>query len=161
LFRNRFLSRYRPSSFDTGVFFLQSRQGGIKWPATQDVVDNVKQAFRKAVPEGIASISDWEAVMKRGRGVAASGERSQGGAARGRGKPGNPPTTASASAAAATAAGEGAAQKNARGNNFGARPLAEILDEVKAQWLACTPAEKTACAGSFRKFKKARLAAFK
>ena len=34
--------RYRPSPFDTGIFFLQNRLGAEKWPLTPEVLNHYK-----------------------------------------------------------------------------------------------------------------------
>lgn len=59
-------AEYRPSSFDSSVFFLQTEAGQAAWPATVELVTAFKTAMAKAVPAegGGQTIQQWEQKIK-------------------------------------------------------------------------------------------------
>ena len=68
-------SAYRPSSFDSSVFFLQTESGRAAWPATAPVVQEFRAAMAKALPATGGSIEQWERKVKP---LAVSGEAAAG-----------------------------------------------------------------------------------
>jgi hypothetical protein len=55
--------RYRPSSFDTEVVFLQNPSGATRWPVTAELEDELRNAFTQALPADMPTYKEWE---KRG-----------------------------------------------------------------------------------------------
>ena len=44
--------RVHPAPFDSAVFFLQNREGALKWPTSGDLVEGLLQAFAKVEVDG-------------------------------------------------------------------------------------------------------------
>lgn len=80
-----------------------------KWFVSPTIAEQIRGAFSKALPAKIATISDWEASMKRGRGRKEEKEVVSSG-------------TAAATATATTTK----------------RPLADVMADIKTEWSKCT-----------------------
>ena len=66
--QHRRTGRYRIASFDTSVFFLQNAAARTKWPVTDDIVEELKAAFRRNPDaEDPAPISNTEKVAFEAR----------------------------------------------------------------------------------------------
>ena len=63
--------RHRVSSYDTGVFFLQTTNGARRWPVTDDVRAELKAAMKDAV----GSAKSVKELETRYRGKAERGDR--------------------------------------------------------------------------------------
>ena len=58
-------TKYRPSSFDSSVFFLQTDAGAARWPVTPALLARFRTALAKAIPSaGCRSIQEWEQKVK-------------------------------------------------------------------------------------------------
>lgn len=58
--------RYRPSSFDTSVIFLQNDAAAAKWPASEQLREELCKAMRTAVPRGAPTIPEYEKRIRGG-----------------------------------------------------------------------------------------------
>ena len=56
--QHRWTSRFRPSSFDTGVFVLQNDAGNRAWPTTDKLIPGLAKAM--AGPKDVPSLSEYE-----------------------------------------------------------------------------------------------------
>ena len=50
------VDRYRPSSYDTSVFFIQNESGNKQWPLTTEFERNLKLSFAQSIPNEGAMI---------------------------------------------------------------------------------------------------------
>ena len=111
--------RYRPSSFDTAVIFLQNEKGHEKWTPSDDIKEELEEAMRAAMSLSAPTIAAYEKKMhrkgksKKGRhprpdaSAADAGDDGEGGSSKARQSKkrrlmsGKPPSSSSAAPAAA------------------------------------------------------------
>ena len=62
--------RHRVSSYDTGVFFLQTTKGAARWK----VSDGIREELRNAMKEAVGSAKNVKDLEKRYRGKPSQGE---------------------------------------------------------------------------------------
>ena len=53
--------RYRPSSFDTDVVFMQNPEAAARWQATPELEQELRAAFSEALPADMPTYREWEA----------------------------------------------------------------------------------------------------
>jgi hypothetical protein len=58
--------RYRVSTYDTAVFFLQNDAGSVEWPVTQGLREELREAFASGLP----TAGMIARRLKSGRGMA-------------------------------------------------------------------------------------------
>jgi len=146
-------SVYRPSSFDSGIFFLQNEAGKAKWPATDEVIEEFCAAMAKAIPADDAkSIEAWEQKMKP---LSSSSGSGSGGGGGGGGAADDEGLNAGS---AAPAAGDGKRKRT--------EPVVKLtpaeetaarnarMATIKAQWAELPEAARSEWKGSFRKYKQ-------
>jgi len=54
---------HRPSSFDTGIFVLQNKEGADKWPISKEIMTKLTSAMLK--PKGLMDLADYERSNRR------------------------------------------------------------------------------------------------
>ena len=57
--------RYRPSSFDTAVIFLQNKKGHEKWPPSDEMKAELEEAMRAAMSQSAPTIAAYEKKIRR------------------------------------------------------------------------------------------------